>query len=182
MSKHLEHWQNAVSKIKRWTFLNKECEQVCPPPPSPQTGWLVTIGAVQHVWRRLNEEKKFKYFETRNLNQDALGNTFGAIRFHCGSNNNPTVGQFVDALKTVVIHGLAYRGLLDLNCEDDGASLLDNLQSFLRPSSVSSPSPSTGHERETTDNVPFIAHGKEAQQEVRMAMCDGDMKVVGSIC
>jgi hypothetical protein len=53
MSKPLEHWQNAVSKIKRWTFLNKECEQIHPPPL--HTGWLVTTAAVQHVWRRLNE-------------------------------------------------------------------------------------------------------------------------------
>jgi len=40
---------------------------------------------------------------------------------HCRSNNNPSVGQFVDALKTV-ISGLACRGLLNPNCEDDGAS------------------------------------------------------------
>jgi hypothetical protein len=46
-------------------------------------------------------EKKFTYLETWNLNQDALENTFGAIRLHCRSNNNPTVGQFVDALRTV---------------------------------------------------------------------------------
>jgi hypothetical protein len=67
---------------------------------------------------------------------------------------------------------------LDPNCEDDGATLLDNLHSFLRPSSISSPSLSTNHHRETTDNVLFIAHGKEEQQEVRMAMCDGDMTVL----
>jgi hypothetical protein len=135
---------------------------------------MVTIAAVQHVWRRLNEEIKFKYFETQNLNQDALENTFGAIFLHCGSNNYPTVGQIVDALKIVIVNSLAYRGLLDPNCKDDGATLLDNMHSFLRPSSVSSPSLSTSHERDTTDNVPFIAHGKRAQQEVR----DGDTKVL----
>ena len=69
------------------------------PPPS-QTGWLITIDAVQHVWRKMSEEQKFKFLETRNLNQDALENTFGAIHLHCGSNNNPSVGQFVDALKS----------------------------------------------------------------------------------
>jgi len=63
------------------------------------------------VWRRVNEEEKFKYLETRNLNQDALQNTHGAIRLHCGTNNNPSVGQFVDTLQTVIISGLAYRGL-----------------------------------------------------------------------
>jgi len=75
-----------------------------------------------------------------------LENTFGAIHLHCGSNNNPSVGQFVDALKTVIINGLSYRGLLDLNFEDDGATLLDNLHSFLKPSSVSSLSQSTSRD------------------------------------
>jgi hypothetical protein len=146
----LEYWQNVASKLKSWTFLNKECEQICPPPS--QTGWLITVDAVQHVWRRV-KEKQFKYLETRNLNQDALENTFGAICLHCGCNNTPSVGQFVDALKTVIINGLAYRGLLDPNCEDDGANLLDTLHSFLKPSSVSSPSQPTSHDRETTDDV-----------------------------
>jgi hypothetical protein len=57
-------------------------------------------------------EKQFKYLETRNLNQDAFENTFGAIYLHCGFNNNPSVGQFVHVLKTVFINGIAYRGLL----------------------------------------------------------------------
>lgn len=55
----------------------------------------------------MNEEERFKYLETRNLNQDALENIFGAIHLHCGSNNNPSLGQFVCALKTVIISGLA---------------------------------------------------------------------------
>jgi hypothetical protein len=52
------------------------------------------------VWRTL-KNAGFNYLETRSLNQDPLENTFGVIRFHCGSNNNPTVGEFVDALKTI---------------------------------------------------------------------------------
>jgi hypothetical protein len=43
------------------------------------------------VWGRVNEEKKFKYIETLNLNQDALENTFDAIHLHCGSNNKLSV-------------------------------------------------------------------------------------------
>jgi hypothetical protein len=45
---------------------------------------------------------------------------------HCGSNNNPIVGQFVDALKSSIISGLAFRGQSNLNCEDDKTELLDN--------------------------------------------------------
>jgi len=76
-SKHMEYWRGAVDKVKTWTFLNKDSEpMLCPP---SQTGWLLTIGAVQHVWRKVSEEHKFKFHETRNLNQDALENTLGAI-------------------------------------------------------------------------------------------------------
>ena len=93
-----------------------------------------------------------------------IENTFGAIRLHCDSNSNPSVGQFVDALRTVIINGLAYRSLYGTNCEDDGASLLDKLHSFLKPSNASSTSPSTSHDSEITDTVPDIVHiGKEAQ-------------------
>ena len=98
-SKHMEYWRSAVDKVKTWTFLSNESEPMHPPPS--QTGWLITIAAVQHVWRKVSEEHKFKFLETRYLNQDALENTFGgAIRLHCGSNNNPSVGQFVDSLKS----------------------------------------------------------------------------------
>ena len=72
-----------------------------------------------------------------------LQNTFGAICLHVRSNSNPFVGQFVDALKTVIISGLAFRSLLNPNCydddDDDGATLLEIYISlsrrllFLRP-------------------------------------------------
>ena len=97
---------------------------------------------------------------------------------HCGSNNNPSVGQFVDALKTVIINGLAYRCLYGTNCEDDGASLLDKLHSFLNPSNATSTSPSTSHDSETTDSVPDIVHiGKEAQRDVSVAVRACDVKM-----
>jgi hypothetical protein len=44
-----------------------------------QTIWLITIGAVQHVWRKVSEERKFMFLETRNLNQDAFENTYGGV-------------------------------------------------------------------------------------------------------
>ena len=112
-------------------------------PPS-QNGWIATIAAVQHVWRTLRSAG-FDYLETRSLNQDPLENTLGVIRWHCGSNNNPTVGQFVDALKTNIINGLAYKGLHNANCEGDDTELLDNLHSLLKESSASRPNLPTCH-------------------------------------
>ena len=52
-----------------------------------------------------------------------------------------------------------------------GASLLDKLHSFLKPSNASSTSPSTSHDSETADIVPDIVHiGKEAQRAVSAAV------------
>ena len=97
---------------------------------------------------------------------------------HCESNNNPSVGQFVDALKTVIINGIAYRGLLDPNSGDDGATLLDNMHSFLKSSSVSSPSQLTSHDRETTDDVLYIVRINKAQEYVCMAIGTGDVTML----
>jgi len=59
----------------------------------------------------------FDYLETQSLNQYPLENTFGVIHLHCGSNNNPSVGQFVDSLKTSIISGLVHTCLHNANCE-----------------------------------------------------------------
>jgi len=101
----------------------------------------------------------------RNLNQDLLENTFGVIHLHCGSNNNPSVGQFVDALKPSIINSLAFRDLRNTNCEDDKTELLDNMHSFLEESDASLPHPSTNHGTGTDDAVP-IHVAEQVQQEV----------------
>jgi hypothetical protein len=83
------------------------------------------------------------------LFDDPLVNTSGAICSYCGSSNNPNVGQFVDAPKTSIMNALAIRGLCGTNCGDDGAIILNILQSFLREPDASSPNPSTSHGKET---------------------------------
>ena len=83
--------------------------------------------------------------ETRSLNQDPLENTFGVICLHCGSNSNPSVGQFLDALKASIINGLSCTGLRNANCEGDDTELLDNLHSLLKESAASRPNPLTSH-------------------------------------
>jgi len=104
--------------------------------------------AVQHV-RRTLKSAGFDYLETRSLNQDPLENTSGVIRLHCGSNNNPTAGQFADALKTSIINGPAYIGLRNANCEDDDTELLNNIHYLLKKSSSSRTNLPTSHGRET---------------------------------
>jgi len=48
----MEYWRSAADKVNTWTFLHKESEPMHPPPS--QIGWLITIGAVQHVWRKVS--------------------------------------------------------------------------------------------------------------------------------
>jgi len=158
--------------IKSWIFLKDGKPAFKQPPPS-QNGWIADIGAVQHVWRTL-KNAGFHYLETRSLNQDPLENTFGVIRLHCGSNNNPTVGQFVDALKASIINGLAYTGLRNANCEGDDTELLDNLHSFLKGSSASRPNPSRSHGRETVHDG---LSGSRIAEEVQREVNDVDMRL-----
>jgi hypothetical protein len=68
------------------------------------------------------------------------------------------VGQYVHALKTSIINGLAFRGLCGSNCEDDGATLLGNLESLLRAPDAASQNPTTSHGKETHVTVPDIFH------------------------
>jgi hypothetical protein len=114
----------------------------------------------------------FDCLETRSLNQDPLENTFGVIRLHCGSNNNPTVGQFVGALKTSIINGLAYTGLRNASCEGDDTELLDNLHSLLKESSASRPNPSTNHDGET---IYYGLSGSHIAEQVQREVNDVDM-------
>jgi hypothetical protein len=52
----MKYWRCAVDKVKTWTFLNKESEPMHLPPS--QTSCLITIGAVQHAWKKVSEEHK----------------------------------------------------------------------------------------------------------------------------
>jgi len=177
-SPHIGHWTKASLGIKSWIFLKDGKPAFKKQTPS-QNGWITDIGAVQHVWRML-KSAGFDYLETRSPNQDPFENTFGVIRLHCGSNSNPTVGQFVDALKTSIINGLAYTGLRNANCEGDDTELLDNLHSLLKESRVSRPNTSISHGRETIHDGLSGSHiAEQVQQEVNTV--DMDLFSVASL-
>ena len=123
------------------------------------------------MWKTLKRAGS-DYLENRSLNQDPLENTLGVFCLHCGSNNNPTVGQFVDALKTSIINGLTYTGLCNANCEGDDTELLDNLHSFLKESRASPPNPSTSHGKEPLHNR---LSGSRVAEQVQQEVNDVDM-------
>jgi hypothetical protein len=91
----------------------------------------------------------FRYLHT----QVPIENTFGAIHSCYCSNDNPTVGEFVGALKTSIISGLAFKGLHETDCEDD-ATLLDKIQFLLRAPDASLPNVFTGNSMKTCHNAP----------------------------
>lgn len=115
---------------------------------------------------------------TRNLNEDHLENTHGAICNYRGCNNNPAVMQFVGALKTSIHNGLAYRGLCRMNCEDDEATLIDKLQLLLRAHYDSSPNSPMSDGKETTDDVSECFHvAEQLQKDIGSIVHAGYMEV-----
>jgi hypothetical protein len=97
-------------------------------------------------------------------------NTFSVICLHCGSNNNPTVGQFGDALKTSINNGLDFRDLNNTNHEDNKTELLDYLHSLLEEYYIYIPHPSTNHGIGTGDAVAI--HVAEQVQEEEVLNCE----------
>lgn len=71
-------------------------------------GFLTAIKAVQGIYNEyVGEGKPLKYLLTYKLSQDHLELFFGAVRAQGGSNNNPTVRQFVACFKRMILrHGI----------------------------------------------------------------------------
>jgi hypothetical protein len=61
-SPHMGYWDMVHKGVSSWIFLKDGKPAFSKPPPS-QTGWKISISAVQHVWRML-KEAGFKYLET----------------------------------------------------------------------------------------------------------------------
>lgn len=67
-------------------------------------GFLVNIHNYKEMYLEYGETEKVVSFSTRCLNQDPLENFFGRIRTcHLGSNNNPTVDQFISAYRKILV-------------------------------------------------------------------------------
>jgi hypothetical protein len=76
------------------------------------------------------------------------------------------------------MNALAIRGLCGTKCEDDGATVVYNLQSSLTAPDASSPNPSTSHGKETPDHVPDSFHvAQQVQKDMGAAVHAGDMEV-----
>lgn len=97
-------------------------------PPS-QDGWLRTMNAIELIFKNL-KNYNINTLCVRRLNQDPLENCFEYIRSNCNCNPNPTLVQFIAALKTSIITNLINNNK-NRNCLDDNNDILDNFKVFL---------------------------------------------------
>jgi hypothetical protein len=104
------------------------------------------------------EKGRVWLLEAQQLNQDSIENTVVTVGLYCGSNNNPTLKQFVDTLKTIIIiSGLAFSGLHGTNCKDGNIGLLNDLHSSFSAFAASPFNPSINHGRANPSDFSMIS-------------------------
>lgn len=125
-SAHVEFWTEAIKVFNSMKFVSKDGKLSTPPYVK---NWAITLRSLRYIWDKLNSN--FKFLSLRNINQDPLECTFGAIRSHGVRNINPTTIQFVSSFKTLLINNFSSIKSLG-NCEiTDTGDVLDNLKQFL---------------------------------------------------
>ncbi|CAG4986368.1 unnamed protein product [Colias eurytheme] len=121
-SPHKDFFKKSVKFINDIEFIG------CRRKPPSQGGWLKLLNGYERLWDNLLKKHQIKSIATRRINQDPLENCFGCIRANCGSNDNPTVAQFIAGLKTGIITNLRNIVKNNRNCEDDNGELVENFQ------------------------------------------------------
>lgn len=122
---------------------------------------------------------------TRKLNQDPLENCFGCVRSNCGCNPNPTVSQFVAALKTSLITNLINNNK-NRNCLDDKNDILNNFKTFLTQNAIDE-NVISEHDVEVSTPCPDITFSsilleKEDFEEMEISQGSGEMQACAYVC
>lgn len=169
------HWEY-MDEMKEM-FANLKCisfkkgKKVRSSPPCFK-GWILAINCLQQLWQSLSQEEGVQYLTTRSVNQDPLENLFSVIRNQGGDRDNPTVAQFRDAFRYIMISAC-----LDLhhsggsNCEMDVAKTLFDHQSFDK-SAPSTPQNRSDNEDQRTDDInlaipsSLIEHSNDLQNNI----------------
>lgn len=165
---HMELFSQMKRFFKEMKFLG------CRTPPPSQQGWIWTINGIERVWKNLTKKhKNIKSLATRRLQQDPLENLFGCIRGNCGSNANPTAGQFVAGLKTAVLSNLSH--IVIGNCEnDENAVMISNFKTLIAPDIGTSNI--TEMEREIQQNINYsysdnLSEGNDGEIDACAYVC-----------
>lgn len=119
-SPHLAHFKVMKNFFKNMQFMG------CKSKPPTQEDWIWSINGIERLWTTLTKNhNEIKSLATRRLQEDPIENLFGCIRGNCGSNVNPTVGQFVGGLKTAILSNLSHISVG--NCKlDENDSVINN--------------------------------------------------------
>lgn len=125
-SLHIKFWNEAIDVFNSMKFVAKDGKISTPPCIK---NWIITLQSFKYIWGKVNST--FKFLSLRNINQDPLECTFGAIRSHGVRNINPTTIQFVGSFKTLLINNFSSIKSIG-NCEiDETGDVLDNLKQIL---------------------------------------------------
>ncbi|XP_034232810.1 uncharacterized protein LOC117640418 [Thrips palmi] len=128
---HHAFWREMIPKIEKWVFIRKS-SGVRHIPPCLK-GLIDNLRGLEWIWKVV-KKLGFTSLKLRNLNQDPLENYFGQIRQSCGSNSDPTLAQFVGAMKVCLVQQITSGR--NQNCEDDGASFLADFGALINEWSV----------------------------------------------
>lgn len=137
-SPHITFWNTAIEVFKSMKFLqlNKQNNIIKVSTPPCVKNWIVTLCGFKYVWSKL-QKIDFKYFITRNMNQDSLECFFGSSRQHGVRNINPTCHNFMNTFKTLLLNNFPSVKSIGQNCEQDNIDCLSNLKIFLTNKSLS---------------------------------------------
>jgi len=99
-SSYITFWNTAIEVFKsmRFVHLNKQTNITKVSTPSCVKNWIATLRGFKYVWPKL-QKVGFKYFITRNMNEDSLKCFFGSSRQHGVRNINPTCHNFMNTFK-----------------------------------------------------------------------------------
>jgi len=130
-SKHLRRWrawQRKLRAVKLHVWKRATRKTVITRPPFVDNS-VLTLKSLEGLCTYLQDVHKYRIVNVRQLNQDPLENFNGTVRALCGSNDNPTVSAYEQALKTAVISTLTggrHRG----NCEEYDGEIMRGLREF----------------------------------------------------
>jgi len=149
---HIEFWNEAINVFNSMKFVTKDGKIST---PLCVKNWIITLQSLKYIWGKVNTT--FKFLSLRNINQDPLESTFGAIRSHGVRNINPTTIQFVSSFKTLLINNFSSIKSIG-NCEiNETGDVLDNLKQFLMLDENILPT-NTYYKNENAFTLPVVEH------------------------
>lgn len=174
-SPHKEHFDKMRKFFSTMKFIG------CQRKPPSQDGWIMTLNAIERLFRNLAQAYNIKSLATRRLQQDPLENLFGCIRGNCGSNANPTTGQFVAGLKTAIISSLSHIGTTG-NCEADNNVIINNFDKLLSAPKSGPKSGSKSGPKEMTQTEKFAVEVPTSIIEENIATDSAEIQACAYVC